>query len=104
MTAPTAADVPTEQGPRRAARLTLVLASLGFFLITLDILIVNVALTTIGQEPPVRLVVRPPRPWRDHARDGVQALAVAPMIAAVKSTQSLMMCAPVLTAMFFVRM
>lgn len=50
MTAPTEADVPTEQGPRRAARLTLVLASLGFFLITLDILIVNVALTTIGRE------------------------------------------------------
>ncbi|PZO60661.1 MAG: MFS transporter [Leifsonia xyli] len=30
--------------------MTLVLASLGFFLITLDILIVNVALTTIGRE------------------------------------------------------
>lgn len=50
MTAPTTADVPTDQGPHRAARLTLVLASLGFFLITLDILIVNVALTTIGRE------------------------------------------------------
>ncbi|TCL82417.1 DHA2 family methylenomycin A resistance protein-like MFS transporter [Curtobacterium sp. PhB142] len=50
MTAPTAADVPTDRGPHRAARLTLVLASLGFFLITLDILIVNVALTTIGRE------------------------------------------------------
>ncbi|ROP74516.1 MFS transporter [Curtobacterium sp. PhB115] len=38
-------------GPARpAARLTLVLASLGFFLITLDILIVNVALTTMGRE------------------------------------------------------
>lgn len=35
---------------RSAARLTLLLASLGFFLITLDILIVNVALTTIGRE------------------------------------------------------
>lgn len=50
MTAPTTADVPTDRGPHRAARLTLVLASLGFFLITLDILIVNVALTTIGRE------------------------------------------------------
>jgi DHA2 family methylenomycin A resistance protein-like MFS transporter len=38
--------------PRRSAspRLTLFLASLGFFLITLDILIVNVALTRIGDE------------------------------------------------------
>lgn len=50
MTAPTTADVPTDRGPHRAARLTLVLAALGFFLITLDILIVNVALTTIGRE------------------------------------------------------
>lgn len=50
MTAPTTADVLTDRGPHRAARLTLVLASLGFFLITLDILIVNVALTTIGRE------------------------------------------------------
>lgn len=50
MTAPTTADVPTDRGPHGAARLTLVLASLGFFLITLDILIVNVALTTIGRE------------------------------------------------------
>lgn len=32
------------------ARLTLIIASLGFFLITLDILIVNVALTSIGKE------------------------------------------------------
>lgn len=50
MTAPTTADVLTDRGPHRAARLTLVLASLGFFLITLDILIVNVALTSIGRE------------------------------------------------------
>lgn len=50
MTAPTTADVPTDRGPHRAPRLTLVLAALGFFLITLDILIVNVALTTIGRE------------------------------------------------------
>lgn len=50
MTAPTTADVTTDRGPHRAARLTLVLAALGFFLITLDILIVNVALTTIGRE------------------------------------------------------
>lgn len=50
MTAPTTADVPTDRGPHRAARLTLVLAALGFFLVTLDILIVNVALTTIGRE------------------------------------------------------
>ncbi|WP_396290244.1 MFS transporter [Curtobacterium sp. KT1] len=50
MTAPTTADVPTDRGPHRAARQTLVLAALGFFLITLDILIVNVALTTIGRE------------------------------------------------------
>ncbi|ROQ05150.1 hypothetical protein EDF23_11524 [Curtobacterium sp. PhB128] len=33
-----------------------------------------------------------------------QVLTAAPMIAPVKRTQSLMMCAPVLTAMFFVRM
>lgn len=50
MTAPTKADVPTTRVSRSAARLTLLLASLGFFLITLDILIVNVALTTIGRE------------------------------------------------------
>jgi len=50
VTAPTKADVPTTRVSRGAARLTLLLASLGFFLITLDILIVNVALTTIGRE------------------------------------------------------
>ncbi|MCY1695252.1 MFS transporter [Curtobacterium sp. SL109] len=49
MAAPTTTDT-TPPPTRSAARLTLVLASLGFFLITLDILIVNVALTTIGRE------------------------------------------------------
>lgn len=35
---------------RASARIALFLSSLGFFLITLDILIVNVALTTVGRE------------------------------------------------------
>jgi DHA2 family methylenomycin A resistance protein-like MFS transporter len=47
--APTTTD-PAAPPTRSAARLTLLLAALGFFLITLDILIVNVALTTIGRE------------------------------------------------------
>ena len=49
MAAPTTTD-PTAPPTRSATRLTLLLAALGFFLITLDILIVNVALTTIGRE------------------------------------------------------
>ncbi|WP_375386778.1 MFS transporter [uncultured Amnibacterium sp.] len=45
---PTATDQPAVVPPG-AARTALVLGSLGFFLITLDILIVNVALTRIGR-------------------------------------------------------
>lgn len=49
MAAPTTTE-PQAPPTRNVARLTLLLAALGFFLITLDILIVNVALTTIGRE------------------------------------------------------
>jgi DHA2 family methylenomycin A resistance protein-like MFS transporter len=42
------APAPVTAEPR--ARITLLLASLGFFLITLDILIVNLALASIGKE------------------------------------------------------
>src|SRR6478609_4268668 len=41
---------PSSMADAPRARLTLMIASLGFFLITLDILIVNVALTSIGKE------------------------------------------------------
>ncbi|MFK4297431.1 DHA2 family methylenomycin A resistance protein-like MFS transporter [Arthrobacter sp. GAS37] len=41
---------PSAMADAPRARLTLMIASLGFFLITLDILIVNVALTSIGKE------------------------------------------------------
>jgi DHA2 family methylenomycin A resistance protein-like MFS transporter len=44
------APLPHGTVSRRLARRALVLAALGFFLITLDILIVNVALTRIGRE------------------------------------------------------
>ena len=43
------ASVPAAPGAPRA-RVTLFVSSLAFFLITLDILIVNVALTNIGRE------------------------------------------------------
>ena len=46
----TSVSAPARRATNPAARVALVLASLGFFLITLDILIVNVALTTIGRE------------------------------------------------------
>ncbi|MFJ3034519.1 MFS transporter [Curtobacterium pusillum] len=46
----TSLSEPVRPAANPAARVALVLASLGFFLITLDILIVNVALTTIGRE------------------------------------------------------
>jgi DHA2 family methylenomycin A resistance protein-like MFS transporter len=46
----TAATEQPREIPPGAARTALVLGSLGFFLITLDILIVNVALTRIGRE------------------------------------------------------
>jgi DHA2 family methylenomycin A resistance protein-like MFS transporter len=44
------AELAHETQRDRGARLTVLLASAGFFLITLDILIVNVALTQIGRE------------------------------------------------------
>lgn len=47
---PGARAVDQEPERDRGARLTVLLASAGFFLITLDILIVNVALTQIGRE------------------------------------------------------
>jgi DHA2 family methylenomycin A resistance protein-like MFS transporter len=46
----TADDTPTAAVDQSQARITLLLASLGFFLITLDILIVNVALAQISRE------------------------------------------------------
>jgi DHA2 family methylenomycin A resistance protein-like MFS transporter len=49
-TSTTTATDSTRPDAPGAPRVALVLASLGFFLITLDILIVNVALTTIGRE------------------------------------------------------
>jgi MFS transporter, DHA2 family, methylenomycin A resistance protein len=48
--AATADNTPTATVDPSPARITLLLASLGFFLITLDILIVNVALAQIGRE------------------------------------------------------
>jgi hypothetical protein len=48
--AATADNTPTATVDPSRARITLLLASLGFFLITLDILIVNVALAQIGRE------------------------------------------------------
>jgi DHA2 family methylenomycin A resistance protein-like MFS transporter len=47
-TVPAELDSPSQRD--RSAQLTVLLASAGFFLITLDILIVNVALTQIGRE------------------------------------------------------
>lgn len=41
---------PHHHDERLRSRRTLLLRSLGFFLITLDILIVNIALTRIGRE------------------------------------------------------
>ncbi len=46
---PVAADVSTTSAPPHA-RIALLLGSLGFFLITLDILIVNVALTSVARD------------------------------------------------------
>ena len=45
MTVLTTDDVPITRVPRGTARLTVLVASVGFFLITLDVLVVNVAST-----------------------------------------------------------
>lgn len=50
MTAPIASSAPTSTDAPHRPGSALLLASMGFFLITLDILIVNVALTRIGRE------------------------------------------------------
>jgi DHA2 family methylenomycin A resistance protein-like MFS transporter len=50
LNAAAADNTPTAAVDPSRARITLLLASVGFFLITLDILIVNVALAQIGRE------------------------------------------------------